>query len=144
MTMIEAVREYIGTFEGFKGLKNIKVDFLAEESGSFSIEPIPINPVVEEYISGGGTYQYAFNVGGKFTYSKETIINIENSGFFEEFAKWIKSNNDKGIFPEVSEGQIAESIEITSNGYLFGITADMKQGRYQIPCLFIYEQEEVQ
>jgi len=143
MTIIEAIKNYIATNTEIQGLGGkIKVDFLSEDNNSFSIEPIPINPAVEEYINGGGTYQYAFNVVGKFPYSEEAMMNIENSGFFEEFAEWIRKNNNNGVLPVLDDGKTSESIRVTSNAYLFSVTQNRQQGRYQIPCLLIYEQEE--
>lgn len=100
-----------------------------------------MNPVVRDYIGGGGERQYAFAVAVKFPYSDEAAMNVENSGFFEEFADWLEEQNDLDHLPDLGEGKQATKIEVTSNGYLFGIAQNMKYGRYQIQCRLLYEVE---
>lgn len=142
MTVIQAIKIYLEECPLLKSLgTKIKVDFLQEKGKSYSIEPIPVNPVVSNYIAGGGERQYAFYLAVKFNYSDEAQMNIENSGFFEEFADWLEIQNDEDNLPILSNGKQATKLEVTSNGYLFGITPDMKHGRYQIQLRLLYEVE---
>lgn len=142
MTIIEAIKNYVATCPLIEELgTKINVDFLREKGNSFSIEPVPVNPVVSNYIGGGGERQYAFILAIKFRWSDEAQMNMENSGFFEEFADWIEESNENGNLPVLDEGKTATKVEITSNGYLFGITQDMKLGRYQLQCRLLYEIE---
>ena len=125
MTIIEAIRTYLSDCPMLLNLgSRVKVDFLQEKGKSVSIEPLPVNPVAV-----------------KFPYSDEAAMNVENSGFFEEFADWLEEQNDLDHLPDLGEGKQATKIEVTSNGYLFGITQDMKYGRYQIQCRLLYEVE---
>lgn len=141
-TIIGSIREYVATCPLIKNLGTKgKVDFLMEKGKSFSIEPIPVNPIVSEYIGGGGERQYAFYLAFRFNYSDEAKMNMDNSGFFEELQEWLEEQNDLDNLPHLGDGKQANRIEIMSNGYLFGVTQDMKYGRYQIQCRLLYEVE---
>lgn len=138
--IINAIRKFVEQCPLIEELNGkIKIDFLQDKGNSFSIEPIPVNPVVSNYIGGGGERQYAFTLAIKFMWSDEAQMNLENSGFFEEFEKWIQEKNDNNELPELGSGKQATKLEITSNGYLFGISQDMRYGRYQIQCRLLYE-----
>lgn len=140
MTIIESLVTYFSDCPIITNLSsNIQVDFLKEKGNSFSIEPIATNPVVSNYIGGGGERQYTFSLAVKFNYSDEARMNLENSGFFEELEEWLETQNKNGNLPTLDGGRVADSIEIISSGYLFGVTQDMKYGRYEIQCRLLYE-----
>lgn len=140
MTIIESLINYFMSCPDVAELTSIiKVDFLQDKGKSFSIEPIPTNPIVSNYVGGGGERRYAFSLAVKFNYSDEARMNIENSGFFEKLEKWLDTQNRNGNLPTLGDGKYADSIEVTSNGYLFGITQDMRYGRYELQCQLLYE-----
>lgn len=140
MTIIESLINYFLTCPDVAELTtSIKVDFLQDKGNSFSIEPIATNPVVSNYIGGGGERQFAFSFAVKFNYSDEARMNIENSEFFEKLEEWLEEQNRVGNMPTLDEGKYADKIEVTSNGYLFGVTEDMRYGRYNIQCRLLYE-----
>lgn len=140
MTIIESLINYFLTCPDVAELTtSIKVDFLQDKGNSFSIEPIATNPVVSNYIGGGGDRQFAFSFAVKFNYSDEARMNIENSEFFEKLEEWLEEQNRVGNMPTLDEGKYADKIEVTSNGYLFGVTEDMRYGRYNIQCRLLYE-----
>ncbi len=74
-------------------------------------------------------------------YSDETMTNITNSGFFEKFQNWLYDNSENEILPKLDEGLTAERIEAISSGYLFDISGDLSNARYQIQCRLLYEKE---
>lgn len=140
MSIIETLVDYFSNCPLIAELSSsIKVDFLTEKGKSFSIEPMPTNSRTRTYIGGGEERQYAFSLAVKFNYSDEAQMNIENSGFFERLEEWLIEQSKTGNLPELGEGKYAEKIEVVSNGYLFGITEDMKYGRYQMQCRLYYE-----
>lgn len=143
MSIIDGIKEYIATCPLIKDMgKKLKVDFLSEGNRSFSIEPVPVNPLIRKYVNGSSEMRYVFLFTAKFVYSQEKQMNIENSTFFEDFANWIENNNNKRIFPTLPKGCKASEILVTSSGYLFGISSDMKTGRYQIQITLNYDKEE--
>lgn len=139
MKIVEALVDYFDECPSIKQMGSIKVDFLEEKGKSFSIEPIPTNPVISDYIGGGGERQFAFSLAVKFRYSDEAGMNISNSNFFQDIQDWLEEQNAAGNLPELETGLIPERIEVTSNGYLYGVTPDMQYGRYEMQFRLLYE-----
>ncbi len=75
-------------------------------------------------------------------YSDEARNNIDNSGFNENFAEWLEEETEKGNLPVLGAGKTAIKIEAMSSGYLFDISGDLSNARYQIQCRLIYDQEK--
>lgn len=142
-SIIQSMKEYMEQYPKIKEMqKRVCVDFLKEDNYSFSIEPIPSKTIIGGYIGGMIHKQYPFVLAVKFPYSQEVKMNIENSGFFEDLENWIENNNNNDILPELPEGYKPDSIEVGSSGFLFGVTPDMKTGRYQMQLRLTYWTEE--
>lgn len=139
MAIIEAIRDYIKNCPYLEEYGKVMVDFLAENDDVYSIEPVPVNPVIRTYTDGSREEQYAFNFATRFYYSEEVQNNIDNIGFFENFRDWLKQNTDNNIFPTLDEGLTPSLIEATSSGYLFDISGNLSSARYQIQCRLIYD-----
>lgn len=92
----------------------INADFLGD-IGDFSLDKIPIESVVEEWIIGDVIHKDVFNFRSRKAYSADEVNNLANIGFFEDFESLIKSNNEEGILPNI-EG--IESIECLNCGTL--------------------------
>ncbi len=140
MNIVERLKDYFNTYPELE-TKTIFVNFLKEKDSSFSIAPLATQPVVTTNIDGSYEKRYAFALIGRFEYSNEIRMNIENSTFFEELEEWTISNNENEVLPELDEGYQALSIRVTSNGYLLGISPDGRTGQYQINFELIYEKE---
>lgn len=103
MSRIEKTKDYL--FEVISGITNnsnfrINADFL-KDKGDYSLDRIPTEPIVESWISGINIKRDLYNFRSKKSYSQDTINNLRNIGYFEEFERIIKSNNDKGILPDI-------------------------------------------
>jgi hypothetical protein len=61
---------------------------------------------------------------------------LKNIGFFEEFEKIIKSNNDKGVLPEIEN---IESIECLNSGTMIS-NDDGKTGTFDIQIQITYRE----
>lgn len=145
MNVTEAIKEY---FEAcpylddlYNAIASVNVDFLPEDGTTYSIEPTPCDPVVSEYIGGGSIRRFTFNFAVRTFYNDEIANNINNCGFFENIQEWIIENSENGVLPELEEGLTPLELNIIKSGYLYGITPDMTQARYQISVQFIYEKE---
>lgn len=140
MTIIDSLIDYFETCPIIQSLpSSIKVDFLTEKGRAISIEPTPTEPVVRNYIGGSCEKQFTFSLAVKFNYSDEARMNIENSAFFSELEEWLDDQVKNGNLPILDDGKEATLLEVTSNSYLFGVTQDMKYGRYQIQCRLVYD-----
>lgn len=139
MNLVESLTDYFKSFPGLE-TKTIFVDFLKEKGSSFAILPSPTQPVTISNIDGTLEKQFAFSLVGRFNYSQEIAMNIQNSSFFFDLEEWIAENNNEDIYPIIKGYQVI-GLEITSNGYLLGISPDGKTGQYEIRFNLRYEKE---
>lgn len=141
MSIIESIRDYIMACPHLGELAKVNVDFLPEDPATYSIEQTPSEPVVKKYLDGTTDRQITFVFACRMFYSDELINNINNSGFFEKFQDWLFNNSEEGILPELDDGLIPDRIEAISSGYLYDISGDLSNARYQIQCRLLYEKE---
>lgn len=135
--MIEKIRDYFKTKVTLaEEFDNILVDFLGEDATSYSIEPIPVEPVLKPYADGGSLNQYVFQFGSREFYDDSVAQNINNLGFYEKFQEEIETNNKNGVLPEITGIQ---SIECLNNGTI----QDVQSGtaKYVIQMRITYEKE---
>lgn len=93
--------------------KQINANWLSKDIKNYSLDKIPTDNEVNNWIIGGGVRRDVFSFRSRMAYSRDTINNLNNIGFFEQFEKIIKSNNKEGVLPEI-EG--IESIECLNCG----------------------------
>ena len=141
MTIIESIREYLLTCPYLEELASINVDFLPDDPTTYSIEQTPTEPIVKRYLDGATDRQFTFVFACRMYYSDEMMNNISNSGFFEKFQNWLYDNSENDILPQLDDGMTAERIEAISSGYLFDISGNLSNARYQIQCRLLYEKE---
>ena len=103
-TRIEKIREYL--FENIITLTQnsnfqINANFLSNKIDDYSLDKMPIAPVVNKLICGVEIRRDVFSFRSRKSYSHDKVVNLNNMGFFEEFEKLIKSNNDKGVLPNI-------------------------------------------
>lgn len=117
-TRISKLRDYL--FEIIDALTNdnkyqINADMLDNEPDNYSLNKIPVDPIVEQWITGYTRYQDVYSFRSRKSYSQDVVNNLSNIGFFEAFEKIIKQNNENKILPDI-EG--IESIECLNCGTL--------------------------
>lgn len=112
--MIEKLKDYfIEHVTLAEEFKSILADFLGEDATDYTIEPIPIEPVLRKYADGSYLGQLTFQFGSREYYDDSNNQNIENLDFYERFLQEIEYNNNNHILPDI-EG--IQSIECLSNG----------------------------
>lgn len=141
MSIIECIRNYIMTCPYLEELSKINIDFLPENPATYSIEQTPSEPIIRKYLDGTTDRQVTFVFACRMLYSDELVNNINNSGFFEKFQDWLFDNSEEGILPKLEEGLTPDRIEAISSGYLYDISGDLSNARYQIQCRLLYEKE---
>lgn len=141
MKIIESVKNFILTCPFLAELAAVNVDFLPDSPDTYSIEEVPTSAVIQTYLDGSQERQYVFVFASRFDYSDETKNNIENSGFYEDFSDWLDEQTKNGNLPIMREGLTPTKIEAMSSGYLFDISGDLSNARYQIQCRLIYDKE---
>ena len=112
--MIEKIKDYfIQNIQLAQEFENILVDFIGDEAITYTIEPIPVEPVIRPYTDGSSLRQYVFQFGSREYYDNGVAQNIENLDFYERFKNEIETKNRNGILPDV-EG--IQSIECLTDG----------------------------
>lgn len=135
--MIEKIREYFLTKVTLaKEFDNILADFLGDKATSYTIEPIPIEPILRQYADGGSLRQYAFQFGSREFYDDSVAQNIANLEFYEKFQEEIEENNSNGVRPEIPGIQ---SIKCTSHGTLDGTESGTAKYVIQMKITYIKE-----
>lgn len=95
--------------------KQINVDFLSDDINNYSLDKMPIEREVNQWIIGNTLYKDVYSFRSRMNYSADTMSNIENIGFFENFEQTIKENDKNSIYPDI-EG--IESIKCLNCGTL--------------------------
>lgn len=103
-TRIAKLREYL--FENIITLTQnsnfqINANFLSDKIDDYSLDKMPITPVVNKLICGVEIRRDVFSFRSRKEYSRDKVVNLNNMGFFEEFEKLINSNNERGVLPDI-------------------------------------------
>ena len=137
--IIESLKDYISTCPYlYEFNKEINVDYLDDDSTTYSIEEVPCEPIIKKYLNGDTKRQYDFIFASRESYGPDVFQNIENSGFYEDFASWIEEESFNNNLPDLGESRESIKIEVSTTGYAF--QTDINQARYQIQLKLIYFQ----
>ena len=139
MSIISALKTYIGNYSSLKANAPLWVDYLGATPTGYSIVPLAGARQVEAYINGGGAYEYPFAFQSMESTADE-LERIDTQGFYEAFASWMDSQTLTGNLPTLGTGQTATAIEATGSAYPFE-QGNSETGVYQIQCKLSYEQQ---
>lgn len=114
----------------------INANMLSNNIDDYSLDKIPTNIEVENWIIGGGIHRDVYSFRSRKSYSQDTIVNLKNVGFFEKFENAIKTNNDEGNLPDIEN---IESIECLNCATMN--SADGKQAEFDIQIQITYREE---
>ena len=136
---ISKLREYL--FEVINTLTEnrnyqINADMLSNDIDNYSLDKIPTASVVSRWISGVEIHRDVYSFRSRMSYSQDTIDNLSNIGFFEQFENAIKTNNKKGILPDIDN---IESIECLNCGTLNN--TDGTTAEFNIQIQITYREE---
>lgn len=136
---ISKLRDYLLTVIdelSHKTKYQINADMLSNNIDDYSLDKIPTDKEVENWIIGGGVRRDVFSFRSRKAYSQDTINNLANIGFFEEFEKKINFNNKEGILPDI-EG--IESIECLNQGTMNN--AETQTAEFDIQIQISYRED---
>ena len=116
--------------------KNTKINanMLSKNINNYSLDKIPTASTVERWVTGGGVYKDVFSFRSRKEYSTNEINNLNNIGFFEKFENIIKSNNMKGVLPEIKGIQ---SIECLNPGSLVSVNTNTAEFDIQLQITYM-------
>lgn len=138
MTMIEAIRKYLGSCPVLDGGK-LNVDFLPQNAATYSVDVVPTTPVVKRYLDGSSVRQFLFVFATRAFYGEHIRQQLDNLCLFEAFEEWVDKQNRTKTFPDLGEGRTVQKLEVTTSGYIFAPETDT--ARYQIQCRLSYFQK---
>ena len=136
---ISKLREYLfGVINTLTTSRNyqINANMLSNKIDDYSLDKIPTNTEVEKWIIGSAVHRDVYSFRSRKSYSQDTIVNLKNIGFFEQFENAIKTNNEEGNMPEIDN---IESIECLNCGTMN--SADGKQAEFDIQIQITYREE---
>ena len=135
--IIENIRSFILECPFLQDYR-VNVDYLGENM-EYSIDPLTCDPIIQKYVDGGAKKQFQFAFTSRERYDQDTRINIDNSGFYQEFDEWLEEKSFAGELPLLEKGKSPVKIETLNSGYLYDVDED--NARYRIECRLIYIQE---
>lgn len=139
MAVIESIRNFIADCPLLKNGVLLNVDRLGATEIEYTVDGEITNPVLRQYTDGSSLRQFEFVFASREKYGADTLQNIANSGFYEDFADWIETQSDSGNLPELDKCRVPQYIEVLSGGYVFD--SDDSTARYQIQLKFVYYQD---
>lgn len=139
MAVIESIRDFIAGCPLLKSGVLLNVDRLGATSIEYTVDGEITNPVLRQYTDGSSLRQFEFVFASRERYGADTLQNIANSGFYEDFADWIETQSNAGNLPELGKYRVPQYIEVLSGGYVFD--SDDSTARYQIQLKFVYYQD---
>ena len=102
----------------------INADMLSNEIDNYSLDKIPTASVVSRWISGVEIHRDVYSFRSRMAYSQDTIDNLSNIGFFEQFENAIKTNNEEGILPNINNIEKIECLNCGTLNNTDGTTAE--------------------
>ena len=114
----------------------INANMLSNDINNYSLDKIPTSSQVEKWVTGLEIHRDVFSFRSRNAYSQDVINNLSNIGFFEKFESIIKSNNKKGVLPDI-EG--IESIECLNSGTM--LSSDTNTAEFDIQIQITYREE---
>lgn len=137
--MIDSIRQYIGRCPIFKD-NTINVNYLGNKAKvSYSVEAVPSNPVVKKYTDGAKLCQVLFVVASRELYTESPKDNTAVMKFYDDFAKWVDTQDKMRSFPTLPNDCSPQGIEVLTGPYLFDVGNN--DARYQIQCRLTYYKE---
>lgn len=139
MTVVEYLRDFIAGCPLLKNGVLLNVDRLGATEIEYTVDGEMTAPILRKYTDGSSLRQFDFVFASREKYGADTLQNIENSGFYEDFARWIETQSDTENLPELDKYRVPQYIEVQSGGYVFD--SDDSTARYQIQLKFVYYQD---
>ena len=115
----------------------INANMLDNDINNYSLDKIPTSSTVEKWVNGVEIHRDVYSFRSRMAYSQDTINNLLNIGFFEKFESIIKSNNKKGILPEINGIQRIECLNCGTMN-----SADTNTAEFDIQLQITYREEK--
>ena len=115
----------------------INANMLSNDINNYSLDKIPTSSTIEKWVTGVEIHRDVYSFRSRMAYSQDTINNLLNIGFFEEFENIIKSNNEEGILPNINGIQSIECLNCGSMN-----SANTNTAEFDIQLQITYREEK--
>ena len=115
----------------------INANMLSDKIDDYSIDKIPAESEVQRFITGESLHRDVYSFRSRKAYSKDTINNLKNIGFFELFEDAIDNNNKNRVLPDITGIQ---SISCLNCGTMVS-TTDGNKAEFDIQIQIEYIKE---
>lgn len=95
---IELIRDFIETCPFLKSGK-VNVDYIKDKPHSYSIDEMPVVPILNTFADGGRRIQIQFDFSIQANFS--VLENIKNSKFCDDFTDWVDEQDNVGNLPNI-------------------------------------------
>ena len=111
---ITKLREYLMAIisDLKENYEQLNVNFLSNEVDNYSLDKIPVEKEVEEWITGERLCKDVYTFRSRINYSADVITNIENIGFYETFEKIIEQKNKLKELPNIEGIQSIKCLNV--------------------------------
>ena len=130
---MELIKEFIETCPLLENGK-VNLDFIDSDPQSYSLDETPVDPVLKNFPDGGRQLQIQFDFSIQANFN--TLENIKNSKFCDDFTNWIYEQDKKENLPKI-EGICW--IKCTGRGTIVQTTETT--AIYVIPIQVVYEED---
>lgn len=104
--------------------KGLNANNLASDVNNYSLDKIPTQKQVSKWIIGTEIKRDVYSFRSRLSYSQDTITNLKNMGFFEDFETAIETNNRNGILPDIENIKSIECLNCATMNYAETNTAE--------------------
>lgn len=108
--------------------------FNAATAGEGSVQLIPAESVVTEYVDGSSlrSYDCALVRFEPLSFEPNDEGNVRSLADFDRIGEWIEAQNDAGNFPEFPPGTAVQEMTVAPNGAGYMAMLDMGLAKYMI------------
>lgn len=96
--MIDEIRQWLRKCPLIDKGDRFNVNYLGADPLCYTLEETPNIPILIQYLDGSSLREKIFVVASRDEYGADVLVNITNSGFWEQFEKWVESQNRKNHF----------------------------------------------
>lgn len=107
-----------------QNIKGLNANNLSSDVNNYSLDKIPTQKQVSKWIIGTEIKRDVYSFRSRLSYSQDTITNLKNMGFFEDFETAIETNNKNGILPDIENIKSIECLNCATMNYAETNTAE--------------------
>ena len=115
----------------------INANMLSNDPNNYSLDKMPTETQVMKWITGTVIRKDVYSFRSRMAYSQDTLNNLKNIGFFEQFENAIKTNNEQGVRPDIEN---IEKIECLNPGTMIA-NQDGKTAEFEIQIQITYRED---